>query len=153
MRDPENGRRRRKWHSFKGTKREAQVACSRLIAELSGGAYIEPAKTTVAEFLDRWLDHVKAQVAPRTHERYIELAKKSIAPLIGNIVLTKLRPVTISTAYGKALVEGRRDGKGGLSPHTDDAVDGGRRREVAQASHGMPPRIAAGIARNDHSPI
>jgi len=118
MRDPETGRRRRKWHSFKGTKREAQVACSRLIAELSGGAYIEPTRTTVAQFLDRWLDHVKTQVAPRTHERYVELAKKSIAPLIGNIVLTKLQPVTISAAYSKALVEGRRDGKGGLSPRT-----------------------------------
>jgi integrase len=118
MRDPESGQRRRKWHSFKGTKREAQVACSRLIADLSGGAYIEPAKTTLAQFLDRWLDHVKTQVAPRTHERYVELAKKSIAPLIGNVVLTKLQPATISAAYSKALAEGRRDGKGGLSPRT-----------------------------------
>ena len=26
--DPETGKRRRKWHSFRGTKREAQVECS-----------------------------------------------------------------------------------------------------------------------------
>jgi len=29
MRDPATGKRKRKWHSFKGTKREAQIECSR----------------------------------------------------------------------------------------------------------------------------
>ena len=29
MRDPETGERRRKWHSFTGTKRGAQIECSR----------------------------------------------------------------------------------------------------------------------------
>lgn len=118
MRDPESGKRRRKWHSFKGTKREAQIESSRLISEISGGAYIEPAKTTVGQFLDRWLEHMKTQVAPRTHERYSELARKSIAPLLGNVVLPKLQPARISGGYAKALAEGRRDGKGGLSPRT-----------------------------------
>ena len=118
VRDPETGKRRRKWHSFKGTKREAQIECSRLISEISGGAYIEPAKTTVGQFLDRWLEHMKTQVAPRTHERYSELARKSIAPLLGNLLLPKLQPARISAAYAKALAEGRRDGKGGLSPRT-----------------------------------
>ena len=118
VRDPETGKRRRKWHSFKGTKRQAQIECSRLISEISGGAYIEPAKTTVGQFLDRWLEHMKTQVAPRTHERYSELSRKSIAPLLGNVVLPKLQPARISGAYAKALAEGRRDGKGGLSPRT-----------------------------------
>ena len=59
LRDPETGKRRRKWHSFRGTKREAQVECSRLISELSGGLYIEAAKVSVGQFLDRWLEHIK----------------------------------------------------------------------------------------------
>jgi integrase len=118
MRDPETGRRRRKWHSFKGTKREAQVACSRLIAELSDGAYIEPAKTTVAQFLDRWLDDIKPNITPKTHERYAEIVKKNIVPLLGALVLTKLKPMQIAGAYAKALSCGRRNGAGGLSPST-----------------------------------
>jgi integrase len=118
VRDPETGKRRRKWHSFKGTKREAQIECARLVSEISGGAYIEPAKTTVGQFLDRWLEHMKSQVAPRTHERYSEIARKSIAPLLGNLLLPKLQPARISAAYAKALADGRRDGKGGLSPRT-----------------------------------
>src|SRR5262249_29792703 len=72
-RDPSTGRRRRKWHSFKGTKRQAQVECARLISEMKGGVYLEPNKTTVAQFLARWLEHIKPNVSPRTHERYTEI--------------------------------------------------------------------------------
>jgi integrase len=80
--------------------------------------YLEPAKTTVAEFLERWLESTKANVAPRTHERYAEIVRRNIVPLIGAVVLSKLKPVQISEAYSKALSEGRRDGTGGLSPLT-----------------------------------
>ena len=60
--DPATGKRRRKWHSFTGTKREAQIECARLISEMSGGTYLEPAKTTVAQFLEQWLANIKASV-------------------------------------------------------------------------------------------
>ena len=118
IRDPETGKRKRKWHSFAGTKREAQIECARLISELSAGAYIEPARTTVRDFFGRWLDHMQAQLTARSHERYSELARKNLVPLIGSVPLTKLRPAVISQAYAKALTSGRRDGKGGLSPRT-----------------------------------
>jgi integrase len=114
----ETGNRRRKWHSFAGTKREAQIECSRLIAELTGGGYVEPDRTTLAVFLDRWLEHVKTQVSPRTHERYAEIARKNIAPLLGAVVLSKLQPAQISSAYAKALTSGHRKRAGGLSPRT-----------------------------------
>jgi integrase len=117
-RDPATGKRRRKWHSFTGTKRGAQIECARLISEINGGTYLEPAKTTLAQFLEQWLANIKASVSPRTHERYEEIAKKNLIPLLGGITLTKLQPMHISAAYTKALADGRRDGKGGLSPHT-----------------------------------
>jgi hypothetical protein len=98
LRDPETGKRKRKWHSFAGTKREAQKECARLISDMGSGAYIEPSKLTVAQFFDRWLDHVRSQVGPRTFERYDEIARKNLAPLIGSALLTKLRPEQISAA-------------------------------------------------------
>jgi integrase len=116
--DPQTGRRRRKWHSFKGTKREAQVETARLIAAIQGGTYLEPSKTMLAAYLDRWLDHMRSQISPKSHARYSELARKNIAPLLGSVVLTKLKPAAISSAYAKALTEGRRKGGGGLSPQT-----------------------------------
>lgn len=118
VRDPTTGKRKRKWHSFQGTKRQAQTESARLISELQGGGYMEPTKMTFVQFLDQWLGHIKAQVSPRTHERYTEIVKKNIAPVLGAVHLSKLRPTQIASAYSKALLEGRRDGSGGLSPNT-----------------------------------
>src|SRR5262245_22210555 len=108
IRDPETGRRKRRWHSFAGTKREAQAECARLITDLKGGTYVDPTKVTLAHFLDRWLETKKAQLTPHSLERYTELVRKNLVPLIGNIPLTKLRPAAISQAYVKALESGRR---------------------------------------------
>ena len=118
VRDPETGKRKRKWHSFKGGKREAQIECARLIADLDAGLYLEPNKTTVAPFLDHWLNHIRSQISPRSFERYSEIIAKNIKPAIGAVILAKLRPAQISMAYDKALASGRRDGTGGLSPAT-----------------------------------
>jgi integrase len=115
-RDPATGKR--KWHSFKGTKREAQVECARLISEMKGGTYLEPSKITLAEYLERWLDYAKSKVSPRTYERYCEIVRKNIIPALGAIHLTKLRPAQIAGAYNNALASGRRDGRGGLAPTT-----------------------------------
>ena len=68
-RDPATGKRRRKWHSFKGTKRQAQTECARLISGAGDGSYVEPSKITVLQFLERWLKHIKPNVSPRTYER------------------------------------------------------------------------------------
>jgi integrase len=118
MRDPEIGRRKRKWHSFSGTKRQAQDECARLVSEVRGGKYVEPSKTTVMQFLERWLDDVRTRVAPKTHERYLQICRKNIGPLLGAVTLAKLRPEQIAAAYAKALTTGRRRGGGGLSPRT-----------------------------------
>lgn len=116
--DPATGKRRRKWHSFAGGKREAQVECARLISEIKGGIYLEPHKTTLAKFLERWLEHETPNVSPKTLERYKELATKTIVPLIGDVIISKLKAERIDGAMAKALQSGRRDGNGGLSPRT-----------------------------------
>ncbi len=116
--DPATGKKKRKWHSFRGTKREAQTECARLINELKTGTYVEPTKQTVAAFLDEWLNFIKPTVSPKTHERYAEICQKGIAPLLADVTLAKLRTDRIDAAWAKALTEGRRDGKGGLSPRT-----------------------------------
>src|SRR4051794_22782603 len=131
--DPKTGKRRRKWHSFKGTKRQAQIESARLISVVQAGSYLEPSKTTVAEYLDTWLDHIKSQVSPRTAERYSELARKNIAPMIGNIALTKLKPMAIPGAYATALASGRRDGRGGLAPRTGHHCHRVLKQALAQA--------------------
>jgi integrase len=116
VRDATTGKRRRRWHSFHGTKRQAQIECARLISEMKGGTYVEPSKMTLAQFLERWLDNVKPRISPRTHERYTEIVRKNIIPALGAIHLIKLRPAQIAGAYSDALASGRRNGRGGLAP-------------------------------------
>jgi integrase len=113
-------RRKRRWHKLDNCKgkREAEKACERLIVQQDDGTYVDPSKMTVAAFLERWLGHMQSQVSPRSHERYAELCRKNLAPLLGVLSLTKLRPEHISQAYAKALASGRRDGSGGLSART-----------------------------------
>jgi integrase len=118
VRDPQTSERRRRWHSFAGTKRQAQIECARLISEIQQGTQVDTTRMTVAAFLERWVEHMQGQVSPRSHERYAELARKNIVPLLGGLALTKLQPAQISRAYAKALASGRRDGKGGLSART-----------------------------------
>jgi integrase len=119
QRDPSTGERKRKWHSFKGTKRAAQIECSRLITAVAGGTYLEPNKITLAACLSRWLDHIKSQVSPKSFERYSGLVNQNLTPALGAVALSKLKPAQISEAYAKALTAGRRDDKaGGLSPRT-----------------------------------
>jgi integrase len=133
MRDPATGKRRRKWHSFVGTKRQAQSECARLVSEVKIGTYIEPSKATFAQFLDRWLDDVRTRVTPKTYERYAQICHKNIDPLLGAIALAKLKPEQISEAYAKALATGRRDGKGGLSPRTVRQMHAIVKSSLAQA--------------------
>jgi hypothetical protein len=109
QRDPATGKRKRKWHSFEGTKRQAQAECARLITETKNGTYVQPSKVTVSQFFDRWLKHIKPNVSPRTFERYEQIAKKNIAPLLGAKAITHLLPIDISGAYATALETGRCD--------------------------------------------
>jgi integrase len=110
IRDPNTNKRKRKWHSFKGTKRGAQDECARLIAELKGGVALDPTKMTTALYLTHWLAHKKAGISPRSHENYDEVIRCHLVPQIGNILVAKLRPADVAAAYSRAFESGRLDG-------------------------------------------
>jgi integrase len=103
VRDPQTGKRRRRWHNFRGTKREAETERARLITEIEKGTAAEPGRLTVAAFLERWLEYVKPHVSNKTHERYAGLIRANIIPAIGTVRLSKLQPIMISAAYSAAL--------------------------------------------------
>jgi Phage integrase, N-terminal SAM-like domain len=117
VRDSATGKRKRKWHSFNGTKRQAQVECAKLIAEIKNGTALDPAKVMLREYLERWLAHMATQVSPRSAENYREVVEHWIVPALGNVQLAKLQPEQIAQAYGDALTKGGKDGQG-LSPRS-----------------------------------
>lgn len=118
VKDNETGKRKRKWHSFSGTKRQAQSECARLIAELESGGFTDGGRISFREFAERWIEHEKANVSPKTLERYSDLLLKNVAGIIGSERLERLTPARLDAAWTALLTSGRRDGKGGLSPRT-----------------------------------
>jgi integrase len=117
VRDPQTGKRKRRWHSFTGNKRQAQVECAKLIAEIKNGTALDPANVTLREYLERWLVHMATQVSPRSAENYREVVEHWIVPALGNVRLAKLQPEQIVHAYSNALTKGGKDGQA-LSPRS-----------------------------------
>jgi integrase len=115
----ETGKDRHRWYSVRGTRRDAERELARLLHEASTGFYVEPARMSVSEFLDRWLiDYAKPKVSPKTCERYREMIDGHIKPVLGSYSLPKLAPLHVQAFYSRALAAGRKDGKGGLSAQT-----------------------------------
>src|SRR6266508_2118509 len=91
----------------------------RLLGRLDQATYVDPSKTTLSDFLDRWLQHMGTVRDARTVERYGELLRLHVRPTLAGVPLQKLTPVHFTDLYARLLAEGRRDGRpGGLSPRT-----------------------------------
>jgi integrase len=97
MRDPVTGKRKRKWHSFRGTVQEVKAERAKLVAAVATGDYIEPSKTTVADFVRARIGQWEAsgEISPRTAQRYRQLLDNQIVPHLGTKMLRKLKPLDI----------------------------------------------------------
>ena len=118
-RDPVTGKRRTKYASIKGSRREAEKELRKRLREIDTGDFVEPSKITVKILMDRWINHVRPpKIAPKTFERYEQLINNNILPTLGEQKLDQLKAIHIDGAWSKLLQEGRKDGKGGLAPQT-----------------------------------
>jgi integrase len=108
-RDPATGKRRTRYATVRGTKKDAQRELIRHLAEVEAGIAVDPSKITVAEYVRGWLDDAGG-LAGKTRERYRELAEQQIIPHLGGTVLQKLRPAQIADWHATLLGSG---GKGG----------------------------------------
>ena len=120
-RDPATGKRQIRYHSFKGTKREAQQSLAGLIASVGSGSYVEPSKLTVAEFVRGRIDQWEAApegITARTAQRYRQLVENQIAPHIGTKLVQKLTRLDIETWHNTLHRTGKANGQGGISART-----------------------------------
>lgn len=116
--DPVTGKRVTKYRAFTGTKREAQVELVRLINSANQGDYVDPSKTTLTAFLDRWeRDWATLNVSPKTMERYGDLLRIHVRPHIGAAKIQKLQAVQLAELYARLLREGLGPDRG-LSART-----------------------------------
>ncbi|QIG92160.1 tyrosine-type recombinase/integrase [Bradyrhizobium sp. 6(2017)] len=109
--DPLTGKRRIRYVAFKGTKRAAELELARLVAQNAAGEGVDPSKSTVAEFIERWeRDWATANVGPKTLERYRQLLRLYVRPRIGAVRIQKLRAVHLNELYSTLLRSGGQDG-------------------------------------------
>src|SRR5262245_24766796 len=94
-----NSERRVQYVTFRGTKREAQAKLHELLASVGAGSYVEPAKTTVADFVASRIDQWEAagNLTARSAARYREILRNQIRPHLGDKPLQRLRSTDIET--------------------------------------------------------
>ena len=117
--DPATGKRKQQWITVKGTKKEAEKRLADMLHQLDTGTFMKPSKTTLAEYLERWLkDYAWPYLAPRTAEGYEFIMRQHLIPKLGNIILTQLKPEHLQKYYSEMLRSGRCDSSCGLSAQT-----------------------------------
>jgi len=105
--DATTGKYKYQWTTVKGTKKETEKRLSELLHQLDNGTFIKPGKTTLAEYLEKWLkDYAKPNLSPRGFERYESIVRVHLIPSLGNISLTQLRSEHLQANYSAKLNEG-----------------------------------------------
>ena len=107
-----DGKRRQKWISNKGNRKQAEIELTRLQAQVDQGAFVEPHKETMAKFMDRWVDtYARTNVAPSTLRGYQGSIRRYIVPAFGHVPVQRLMPRHLQELYAQL-------GQRGLSPRT-----------------------------------
>ena len=84
-------KRKRRVVRIQGTRKDAQRELTRLLSAADAGTLPDPTRQTIAEYLRAWLDGALGR-APKTLERYRELADRQIIPHLGDLKLQQLKP-------------------------------------------------------------
>lgn len=112
------GARRRVSKGGFATRKDAEAALSRALADAQAGIYAaRPAQLTVGEFLEgEWLA-IKASrgLRPATLAQYRSVVQHCVVPHLGAVQLTRLTPKTIQGLYDTLRASGSTQGRGGLS--------------------------------------
>jgi integrase len=104
--DPVTGKKMRVARTVRGTKKQAELALAKLIQSVETGVDFDATKLSVADYITRWLASTEKRVRPRTIERYSELMRLHVVPVIGAIPLLKLKPLHVEKIYERAFDRG-----------------------------------------------
>jgi integrase len=106
---------------------------------------------TLATYLERWLERRRAHLRPSTHSGYGQIARRYLAPTLGDQMLAELDRRAIEEAYAYLLREGGAGGRP-LAPRTVRYAHAVLHRALKDAvideliddnpaSHAQPPKL------------
>ncbi|MES0334775.1 MAG: tyrosine-type recombinase/integrase [Candidatus Magnetobacterium sp. LHC-1] len=100
-RDPATGKRKQKWITGR-TRKEVEKKAVELTNQVNKDEYFEATDMTVKDYLIKWQDlHCKPNLTYNTCVAYGKAINNHINPNIGNVSLSKLKPMHIQSMYQK----------------------------------------------------
>jgi integrase len=107
--------------TFRGTQTEARKELRRLLKSGDDGGHVPPTKITVGQWIDQWLlagapGRRRKKVSQRTLERYGELLRTHVQPVLGHRPLQQLRAPEIDQLYAAMAAAGE------IAPQTQHHV-------------------------------
>lgn len=146
-----DGKRKYLNKTVHGTKKQADTWLREWLREVETGNFVEPAKITVAQLLDRWLtDWATNNVGPTTQDRYETIIRVHLKPTIGHFQLQKLNVLLINELYAKKKAAG-------LQPSTihvmHAVLDNALQAAVRWRLLAVNPADAAEVPRLEKGPV
>lgn len=118
--DPKTGKRKRKYKTVSGTKKEAEKIKIKLIQKYKNGPIKIDEKINLKKYLRQWLKEKKNEVSPNTYPSYVTIVEKHLNPKLGYAKLKDLEkhPYLIKEYISEKRENGKLLGPGGLSEQT-----------------------------------
>ena len=125
------------------TRREAAEKLTEALARRDKGLLLDAGALTVGTYLDRWLDDsVRDTVRQRTWERYEQLVRVHLKPVLGRIKLKNLNPSQVRSLYREKI-------DAGSSPRTVNYIHVTLHKALKDAtSDGLVPKNVAAAVKS-----
>jgi integrase len=94
-------------HFTGNTKSECQEWMRSMLNQFDKGLTVNGAKTTVREYLEKWLNSNKFNYESQTYLDYSRYCRKDITPILGNMKLKDLSIQIINDLYAKLFTDGK----------------------------------------------
>ncbi len=99
--------RRQVWRSYGKTRHAVAAALAKALEDRRIGQLVVGDRTTVAEYLRRWMVSVEPTLAPKTVVEYRRYVERVLCPRLGEVALRRLTGVQLQQLYDTLGREGR----------------------------------------------
>lgn len=102
-----NGKRKQKWYTIHGDKKDAEKFLTEKLRELDTGTLIDSRNINVRQYFNYWYEqHCLSKLSPTTYESYRRNLDNYILEELGHIKLEDLQPMHLQSFYTKCSKKG-----------------------------------------------
>lgn len=102
-----NGKRKQKWYTIHGDKKDAEKFLTEKLRELDTGTLIDSKNINVRQYFNYWYDqHCLNKLSPTTYESYRRNLDNYILEELGYIKLEDLKPMHLQSFYTNCSKKG-----------------------------------------------